>query len=810
MDHYLDRPDSLPSNVAIANRPRQLSPTYQGYEPVPLSNGYDSSEEPDSTNILQYWRMLARHKRLIAITSLAFMGLGYAVGLPMKPVYRAQAMLEILNVNEDFMDMKHSNPLSTSGDYSDDTSEEQTQARLLQSTALMNRVREVLSKGGNRASVTQDVHQFSFREMFHLAQKRQVNERETLISKTMATLKVRPTGRTRLLEVTAESTSPQFADEFLNTLTEQFIEQNLEARMNDTRRTGDWLRREIEDARTRLRASEDALQNYARQSGLIFTDDNTNVATEKLQQVQQELSEASADRIRKQSRFELAKDSPPDSLADVLNDPGLRDTGAKLKDLQRQIAELTAVYNPGYPKLKQLHAEQIALQAAFDHDREDILSRIRTDFQEAQRREKLLSGAYNVQVREVSGQGEKGIQYNILKREVDSNRQLYDSMLQQTKQASVASAMRASNIRVVDPAELPTAPVFPNYRMNSAIGLVLGLICSVAFVILRENVDRTIHDPGETQLLTSLPDLGTIPSATSESKKRTYGPLRGSPTLAVSSSPSQKSIQNDLEAIHHLDSAPAAIGLSRIGTDHSSLNPIAANKDLSFVAEAFRSVLTSILVAGDLAKGPQVLVLTSANAAEGKTTVVSNLAIAMAEIGRSVLIIDADMRRPRIHSLFNIENEHGLTNLLKMKQSPDKAAAEIISPTNIDGLYVLPSGPPTSAAANLLYSPNLAKLISGLKSQYDMILIDTPPMQMTDARVAARLADAVIIVARSGRTTRDALLAAAQRFKEDRIRVLGTILNDWNPKQSRGGYYYGGRYYGSASSYQNAKYYSAS
>jgi capsular exopolysaccharide synthesis family protein len=201
-----------------------------------------------------------------------------------------------------------------------------------------------------------------------------------------------------------------------------------------------------------------------------------------------------------------------------------------------------------------------------------------------------------------------------------------------------------------------------------------------------------------------------------------------------------------------------------------------------------------MLFVGENGKRPRVIVFTSANAADGKTTVASNLAIAAAEIRCKVLVIDADLRRPRMHKIFEVPNDLGLSDLLQ-GELDDALVARAVQQTAIPDLHVLPAGTPTQAAAHLLYSPNFAVLIARLREKYDMICIDTPPMlQMTDARVAGRAADAVILVARAGKTTRDALNAAKERLLEDRLSILGTVLNDWNPKLAPGGYY--GNYHG--------------
>jgi capsular exopolysaccharide synthesis family protein len=699
--------------------------------------------------------MLKRHRAAIAAASLVGLLAGFAAGIPVKPVYRARTSLEVLNLNEDFMNMRQTSPVTTN-DNSYDTSEAQTQTKLLQSDSLISRVLDKLNPGSQHASKKTRMASSGWRAWLHLPEPVKLSPRETLLQKAASSLSVRATPRTRVIETTVESTDPQLAAEFANTLVQEYIQQNLEARFAATHRTSDWLSREIDDARTALKRSEADLQTYARQSGLIFTQDDNNVATEKLQQLQQQLSLATAERISKQARFELARNSPPDTVADVLNDPALKDTSAKLNDLKRQLADLSAVYNPEFAKVKRTQAEIAVLESAFQRTRADILQRIENDYREATNREGLLASAYDQQTREVTGQDEKAIQYNILKREAASNRQLYDTMLQQTKQSSIASALRASNVRVVDPAEVPDRPFSPNFKINSALGFCSGLFLSVVIVTVRERADRTLQQPGDIKLWTDLTELGAIPNGSTG--KKAY--VRGSS-----------------QPVPHGSAVQQAVEL------------ITAQQKSTFTAEGFRSTLTSILFASESACPSRVLVFTSSNASEGKTTVVSNLAIATAEIRRKVLVIDADLRRPRIHQVFDVPNDRGLSDLLREELSSANAAG-LVHETSIPNLHVLPAGPSTFAAAHLLYSRNLAPLLEKFRGEYDMILIDTPPMlQMTDARVAGRLADAVILVARSGQTTRDALLAAKERLNDDSIRILGTILNDWNPSKTPGGYY---------------------
>lgn len=760
-------PGGIPARVEAACAPAD-PPHRAPYVPGSRNGFYAAEEDLEAGGgLMEYWRILRRHKLAILLSAFGGLVLGVAAGIPMTPVYRARTSLEVLNLNEDFMNMKQSNPVTTV-DNTYEISEEQTQAKLLEGQALRDRVMARLDPAGASKPSMPRMASSGWRAWLHKPEPIHLTDREKLLENLALSLKIRPTVRTRVLEVTGDSPDPRLASDFLNALVDEFIQQSVEARLNTTQRTSDWLRREIEDARSKLRASEDALQAYAGQSGLIFTDEDTNVATEKLQQLQQQLSTATADRIAKESHFQLAKNSPPDALGDVLSDVGLRDTSAKMADLRRQIASLSAVFNPGYSKLRQAQAELDTLETAFVRERADILKHIEDEYTEARSREQMLADAYDLQTRDVTGQGEKLIQYNILKREVDSSRQLYDTMLQQTKQASIATAMRASNVRVVDPASIPDVAVFPNFKLNAALGLFSGLMISMVFVTIRERADRTLQQPGDIKQWTELAELGAIPAGSFMRSARG----RAAGVAAESDS-----------------------GALRPHTSGGDIELMTFQQKGSLMAEAFRCALTSILFVGENGNRPRVLVFSSANPGEGKTSIVANLALATAEIRRKVLIVDADLRRPRMHTVFDLPNHRGLSDLLR-EDLTEESLTGLVQETRFPWLHVLTAGAPTQAAAHLLYSPNFAALLSRFRVEYDMILVDAPPMlQMTDARVAGRLADAVILVGRAGKTTRDALLAARDRFLEDRIPVLGAVLNDWNPKKTLGGYYgYTGSY----------------
>jgi capsular exopolysaccharide synthesis family protein len=333
----------------------------------------------------------------------------------------------------------------------------------------------------------------------------------------------------------------------------------------------------------------------------------------------------------------------------------------------------------------------------------------------------------------------------------------------------MTSALRASNIRVVDSAQPPTRPYKPSLVLNSALGLLAGAFFGFVFVVMRERADRSIQAPGEAALSLGVPELGVIPSLDAERSRFFAYYQKGRATKGVELKNNERSPQVEL---------------------------VTSQREPSVLADCFRATATSILYAGENGARPRIIALTSASPREGKTTVASNLALALAEIGWPVLLIDGDLRKGRLHEIFEVSNAWGLSDLLAGKEPP-QGREKIFIGTRYQGLYLLPGGSPAPSISGLLHSPRTLEFLNHAREEFHTVIIDTPPMlQMPDARVLGRLADGVILVVRSAQTTRESAAAAAQRLMEDGTRVLGTILNEWDPrKASHSGYAYAYRHY---------------
>ena len=766
-------------NGEVLPAPRFEAPAAAPFGRVAYGGVVERESDGDGRDgsLLEYGRMLARNKAKPVIAACLGMLAGFLLSLPQTPIYQGRTTLEIESLNENFFNLREVNPTTVNSRFNTEF-DIATQVKILQSRALVGKVVDELKLDRDARFSASEGRFSAWKRAFGLGDAEPVPARERAIEAALASFSVEPSRRTRIVEIVSEWPDPDLAAAFSNTLADTFIEHNLEARWMSTRRSGEWLSRQLDELRVKLEKSEERLQRYARQGGLLFTGENDSVAEQRLAQLQAELSQAQADRISKQSRFELARSVEPEALPDIVDNTTLRGYQVRLTELRRELAELDSRFTPAHHDVKSAAAQVGELEGALEKERSHIIERIRNDYEIALRRERLLADDYANQAGLVSEQAGRSIQYNIYKREVDTNRDLYDNLLKRVKEAGVASATRAGNIRIVDRALPPRAAVKPDHRVNSLLGLLGGLLLGVAFVIVSERADRTLRQPGDVANYLRVPELGVIPSAAAEPGSRSRG-RRKKPVV---------------------NGAVGPAGLLTAGQTASgeTVELTAWQQKPTLIAESFRAALTSILFAGANGSSLNMLVVSSPSPGEGKTTVVTNLAICLSEINRRVLLIDADMRKPRVHKVFNIPNTWGLSDLLRGSGGADEdmPVEQVAVKTGVSNLYVLPSGTPTLSIPNLLHSPRTTEVLARCRREFDTVLIDTPPMmQISDARVLGRMADAVVLVLRAGQTTRDTARAAAERFLDDGTHLLGTILNSWNPSKNGYGYYDSYRYY---------------
>jgi polysaccharide biosynthesis transport protein len=715
---------------------------------ISYSSRYASvSIDQRSASLSEYWRILAECKGMLFFAMLLGALTGILLTVLQVPVYRADTLLEVQNPNDDFLNMRSVSP-TVSGSDIQSPEYMRTQAMVLQSKPVLERAIKRLHLE-NRLLASGKTAAWTLKPFAPHKQDL------TLAEEGITAF---PEPNTRVIKVSFDATEPRLAADFANLVADEFVQLTFETREQTSQDTVDWLMRQMASLKTKLGTAEEEFQGFAGSSKLTILSENENVDDERLRDVQVALSKAQTDTIATRSRYELALQAPRESLPEILDDATLKEYQLDLTTLRRQLAALMSEYTAGHPKVEQLQAQITVLEAAFEDKRNNVVARIKNDFLDAQRRESLLTSRYNAQTGHMAEQAQQMAHYLTLKREVDTTRALYNSMLQKVTEASVAAAMRTSNIHVIERATPPEIPFKPNLLLNMAFAIFTGLCLAIAVVIKRARSDRGINDPGDLSGHLNVLELGVIPAG----GKNSY-PIR----RLLSSKLRRRTLTLD-------------------GNVAGRLELTTSQQQPSLIAESFRSTVASILFSKQNGLCPRLIALSSAGPQEGKTTVVSNLGIALAQTNQRVLLIDGDTRRPRLHEIFGGDNSVGLCDVLSGKASP------ALRETQIPNLFLLPSG--HSDDKSLLFKPELPALLHRLKAEFDMVLIDTPPMlQIPDARLFGRQVDAVILVV-AQHTHRHAVQAASQRLAEDGTVLLGTILNNWNPNhrslRSLAYYYY--------------------
>ena len=744
--------------AASLGTPRAAAPTFPAQEPA--------------RDLRDYFQVLNTHRLLLGLSAGCGLLLGVVSSLTTTPTYKAHAAIQIQNTNSDFLSTKQINPISNETDPNSALTDVETQIKIISSEQLTDRVISRLHEQGKVSPLYDEVRNNSG-FISRLRHKQLSGDELDYAARTLAAkhLTVKEIGPTRAVEITFSSPDRAFAALFTNTLVNEYSDYSMEDQRETSKHTVQWLTAQMEQTRKRLQDSAIAVQNYATSSGLLFVNQpsgpvglGSDISGTKLQQVQAELSRAQDDRMSAQSHNDIAQSGTPEELSDALSDPRVTELHAKITDLERERAELLTTYTANNDKVRRVDAELVPLNTAYHSLVSALQRKVAADYQTALRREHLLTSTYKDEAAVVTDRANKSIQYNILKRDLDSNQQQYDSLLEQVKQANVASAVKVSPIRVYDPAKPPMRPASPNLPTDSAVGLAGGLMFGVITSLARARKVKLISRPNTLHPASQVRELGVIPRSTTKSR---LGRSRTAHTNG--------GLELDLPANSNVHGPAVEL--------------VAWTNKEGVVAEAFRSLLTSVLFSESKNRKLTVLAFTSARPLEGKTTLICNLAISMAALGRRVLLIDGDLRKPRVHEIFDLVNEVGLSTILKSDDGLRQTEGAI-QKTFVPNLSVLPSGPVDFAAGIILHGSVVGDLLNRLRGQYDSILIDTPPTLLTaDARVLGNKSDGVVLVTRSNKTSSEDALNMTQLFKQDGTYVLGSIFNDYALPQRDYSYY---------------------
>jgi succinoglycan biosynthesis transport protein ExoP len=553
----------------------------------------------------------------------------------------------------------------------------------------------------------------------------------------LSNLTVSPIRNSRLVDVKYDLPSPDLATRIINSLAKNYIEQNLEYKFMASKEASDWLGARLGEERKTVEAAEAKLQQYREQNDAISLTDRENITVQKLADLNAALTRAKTERIQKEAMYQQLQASQADparldTFPAILTNVFIQQQKGELAELQRQYAQLSEKLGDKHPEIIKLKSAIQLSQTKLNGEIGKVVQSVRSEYQAVLAQENSLTAALNQQKGEALSMNRKAIDYGVLQRDVESSKQIYNSLLQRAKETGVAGALKTSNIRIVDPAERPRKPVSPQKRMNELMALFGGTLLACGLVFFFEYLDSRLKTPDEIRAHLGLAHLGLLP------------------------------------ALHQKDGSYPLLSAG-----------IPAN-----FSEAFRAFRTNVLFSS-AEEGARALVVTSTGPGEGKSMVAANLAISLAQAGQRVLMIDGDLRKPKGHEIFSLKQEPGLSNVLVGTGK----ASEAVKKTLIPGLWVLASGRTPPNPAELLGSQRFRDFLTSLKAHFDWIVVDTPPvMAVTDAALVAHHASGVIFVVGAEMTSRHAAKRALDQLERVNAKFVGAVLN--RVDLERNAYYY--------------------
>jgi len=572
---------------------------------------------------------------------------------------------------------------------------------------------------------------------------------------------------TRTLKVTYTHTDPAITAAVVNGIAQNFIGRSFETKTEEFTNASDWLDVTTRELRAKVEKAEQELADYTREHNIFSTDNKETLTTDKLTRLHDQATRTETDRILKQSVYEEVKAGRGAGLPAAFADTKIASLQSKLEELESNEAKLDLKYGPDHPQVAEIKQQIKITSDQLAKSRKALEDKLKSEYELAARDEQSLKSALNQAKGEAVQQNQDAIQFNIRKQEVDTAKALYTDFLQKTSQAKVEVAQQQNNMRLIQPARVPSSPVGPSRFRMIVLGFFLSLIGGVGVAYFLEYVDNTIKTVEDVSRYVRLPALGVIPAIAAAAQGKLRGEKNGKRFVLANSSSS--------------DAAPMALSSDRL----------AVIDNRSSAAEAYRVVRTSMLLSA-AGSPPKTVLVTSGQPGEGKTTTVVNTAISLAQLGASVLIVDCDLRKPSAHKVFGIVHDKGLSTYL----SRDIEIDGLITKLQIPNLSLLPCGPIPPNPAELISSERMKNLLRMLSERYDHVLIDSPPLiHVTDPVILSSLVDGVILVVHGGKSTRAVTQRARQELASVGAKVFGVVLNNVDLKRHGYDDYYYYRHY---------------
>jgi polysaccharide biosynthesis transport protein len=747
------------------------------YYPPPESPAHlYESDEDDSIDLLDYWRVVVKRRWTILTAMAVVLTIAAISTWKATPIYRSTIKIQIDPEQTNILPFKDT--IEPTAGYAQGQDYLQTQFKVLESKTLAARVIKALDLENNKDFVEAAKEEPKsktlgwVRSWFGSSKQEEENEADiaarqggrldSLVRIFGSNLSTSPIRNSRLVDVNFENRNPKLAAQVANQLAKEYVDMNFQTKFDATKSASEFLEKQMTDMQANVENSESKMVQFSQKNDIYEISDKENVILQKLADLNSALTAVQADRIQKESVWNIVHQTGPDSFPEVLRNEIIRGLETNLAALKVQQAKLESSFKPGWPELDQVKGQVVEAEAQLAVERQKAIRNVETEYRTAVQREKLLGQALADQKNQANAFNQNSIQYNILKRQVETDKQLYDGLLQRMKEAGVAGLLKSNNIHVVDPARPSPAPYRPNKTMNLTLGLVIGLLVGLGLAFFFEHLDSSIKTPDDVDKFIKLPSLGVIPSAASllQSGRR------------------------------KLIAVPAAVNGSKEVAHDNSVELITYQDTKSLISEAYRNLRTSVLLSSGSGHPPKTLLVTSSQAGEGKTTTAINIAITLSQTGGKVVLLDCDMRNPRVHRIMGVENSAGMSTYL----SGNSDLSTLIQQSDIPNLFIVSAGRIPPNPAELLGSSRMKQGLALLDEYFEHIVIDSPPvLSVTDARILGSMVDGVVLVIKGGETPKEAVQRTKRLLQEVHAHMIGTLLNNVDVRSAD--YYYYSKYY---------------
>ncbi len=734
--------------------------------------GFTSKTDGKEIDLLEYVRIVLKRKWVLVTFAAVLIALAAVLSFTRTPLYRATATLLIDEPGASMINIQ--DVLNAGAYYRSDYlgTYFNTQLRLLTSRSLAERVAKKLNLGTRpefrETGRSQDgllsglKSIITFRWLSGRGREPAMGPTKTAPAQATASyayailggLSIAPIPETRLVYVSYISPHAALSADVVNALVEEFVSFSVETRYEATKQTSEFLTEQTALLREDLKRKEEDLQKYGQEKDLLYLSDNESTVVNKFSDVNTALTMAQIDRYAKESAYLELKNLSVDSLPEAVSNPTIQALRTTYSQVKSDYEEKGRIYRPEYPEMVQLRARLDATRNTLQDELRKAVEAAESDYRSALKKESSLQGLLNEQRGDVTRMNKNAIFYHTLRTEVENMRTLLSTLVAKQNEIQVSSqlgGLRTSNIKVVDRALVPPGPFTPNVPRNLLMALLVGLFGGLGLIFLVEYLDNTVKGPEDVEKLAGLPSLGIIPYLSAEASRKKSGVYSSYRSYGSEDSKAGDALPEvrEIELINHL---------------YPKFS----------IAEDYRTVRTSILFS-HADSTPKTIVFTSTLPQEGKSATISNLAVSFAQLEGKVLLIDADLRKPRLSKIFNLRNTNGLSSYLAGKNSFD----EVLQKTSIENVWTIPSGPHPPNPAELLNSRRMKELLAQAKDAFNVVLLDTPPvLAVIDPVIVSSLADSTVFVVRAGKTTRRSLQRAVEEVRKSKADIIGVVFNE--------------------------------